>query len=753
MSLLADGRQMAICRVCGDAQLLTGLPLQIPPIEVYRDYLTKEIEAAAAEDKKIRWFKVRALDYARETRIKARLELEVQSNQYFNIDIGENCEIKFGSIIKLGFVTAFSGSRLTLSTELFPENIIEATELEVRRVKSLDLARTLLQAFEAVCTHTSDADGFLDPTDLLSITPPEVDEVHGLDDLNEEQVRAVCHARRVAQQGVALIQGPPGTGKTTVIAHLIRLLRESNQTVLVTAHTHVAIDNALERAIGLAPHLKDELVRLGTAAKISDAMEPYYRSREELERTEGEGPLDAILAEHPLVGMTLSSLAGRMKHLTAGEYTPFDFVIVDEASMNLLPSTLIARAAGHKLILVGDHMQLPPIIKDPTYASRPGFSRSSFEQIALKRPDLVVTLRVQYRSLPGIMAWSNHVLYQDRLVDHDTEGTVDAKLFGVQLEQTVAWIDTTKLERNQHLPRWLPGAASASYGNARHVALALHIVRDLCPQGLELNQLGYIAPYRLQTAVFRRLAHRHLEGGYRIESSTVDAFQGREKDVIIYDFTTTEPQKSHDSPNRLNVSLTRARHLTIIIGSKSFATGPANNPSYWSLQKWPRIQKIEAMISLDPTWVNEADVAIRTGDAAPLTRLTSLSDLIDRLTFTAEHARMLASAFEKRHDKNTCHQKLWQIVTQVAPGTNVSALYDELLKRPTAPEDENRDVKNAILSIKQVFEASQDPTRRRLILMAKKNGLDAALKREPSMSPGLTVEVARIQKQLHEVGL
>lgn len=740
---------MSVCKACGDARLVPSAALRVPALEEYNAFLESEIASARVSDKSARWYKGKAVAYEEETRLKAILEIEAQLNQYFNLDNGDDCEIRYGSHMCKGWVRSVVGQRVTVSTELFPGGGGSGEEVQIRRPQSLGLAMTLQQVFEMLCATTDDANGLVRPQDLPPLNDAHKFEAEVPEELNDEQVEAIEHALRVPTQGIALIQGPPGTGKTTVIAHLIRILREAGKSVLITAHTHVAIDNALERAIEQAPQLKSEIARLGTAAKISDAMEPYYRPREDFENAENEeGPLAALFLTYPLVGMTLASLAGRMKNLGEASYTPFDYVIVDEASMNLLPMTLVARAAGHHLILVGDHMQLPPIIKDETYAKRNGFARSAFEQIALARPDLVCQLRVQYRSLPGIMAWSNHVLYNGTLVDHAEPEILDVHVLGTPIEDTLVWLDTAKLAKNEHLARWSPGAGSASYGNPRHIALAVRIVKELTAQGVEPDTIGYIAPYRLQTAVFRRLAQRHLPGGYRVESSTVDSFQGREKEVILYDFTTIEPQKSHASANRLNVSLTRAKHLAIIIGPGDFAAGPAANAAYWSLQKWGHLQRIAANVDLEPAWVSEADLAIRTGEGAPTSRLASLQDLIDRVEYTQQHHEMLAAAFVKKNDENTCMQKLYLIVSKVAPQTNVKALYAELRELDELPHDENRDVKDAIVGVRSALAFTGDARRRALVLRPKREALERALEREPTMSDGLSAEVARLQRLL-----
>lgn len=749
---MSDGRHISICKSCGDAELIASKSLKVPSPDEYNAYLESEVANARLADKRARWYKAKAVGYEQETRIKALIDIEVQPNQFFNLENGDDCEIKHGTTMRKGYVVALSANRLIAATELFPEEIGAGEEVQIRKPQSLGLATTQQQVFEMLCATNSDVDELVDPEAL-----PELNETHNFEgevpeDLNEEQIAAINHALSVPPQGIALIQGPPGTGKTTVIAHLIRLLREAGKSVLITAHTHVAIDNALERAVQEAPELKSEIARLGSAAKISDAMEPYFRTREDFEDDENdEGPLAAIFHTYPIVGMTLASLTGRMKSIGADStYTPFDYVIVDEASMNLLPTTLVARAASHHLILVGDHLQLPPIIKDETYAKRSAFCRSSFEQIALARPDLVARLRVQYRSLPGIMAWSNHVLYQGELEDHKGEDVLDAQLLGSPIEGTLLWVDTSAIPKNEHLARWSPGSHSASYGNPRHVAVALRVVRELIAQGVKPATLGYIAPYRLQTAVFRKLAERHVAGGERIECSTVDSFQGREKDVIIFDLTTIEPQKSHASANRLNVSLTRARKLALIIGPADFAAGPAANGAYWSLQQWPDIQWVQAPAELEPAIVSEADLAIRTGDAAPASRLATIADLIDRLEYGEEHHVVLASAWEKRHDEQASIQKLWTLVSKVAPSTNVKALYAELRELDELPDDANRDVKAAVAGVKAALSYRGDERRRHLMLRAKAAVFANVMERDPELSTALEVEVARLKRLLEQ---
>lgn len=304
--------------------------------------------------------------------------------------------------------------------------------------------------------------------------------------------------------------------------------------------------------------------------------------------------------------MTLAMLASRMAARYSANYGRFDYVLVDESSMNLVPPITCAWHAGHRLVLVGDHRQLPPIIQAPEFASRPGFCMGPFERIAWERPDLLARMTRQYRSLPGIMDWSNRALYDSKLQTIRQGAPPALDIDGQRDSGPCMWIETSRVKGNDHIVRSTGVRAMPSFANPTHAAVAIHVLRSLLGHGYAPAEIGYISPFRLQAGLVAELAATHLDTR-EIEASTVDAYQGREKNAIVFDATTT-PQRSHDSIQRLNVALTRARDLLIVIGVRDAAVTQDKSPYYYSLCRWSdgRPTLDAARFNLDPELLADA---------------------------------------------------------------------------------------------------------------------------------------------------
>jgi len=469
-------------------------------------------------------------------------------------------------------------------------------QLEMKRADLSQLLRNQLQVYQQLLIDTDYAERLLDPADLPRINRQERAHLSLLNELdpdaasNDEQAMAFAHALGTAEGGLALIQGPPGTGKIRLIANLVRAIVKSGRTVLVTAHTNVAVDNALERVLRLEPTLRDAMVRVGNPLKVAPAIEPLrapwtsFPSAADADDPHADA-FSVVFEQKPVVGMTLAMLASRMATRYSANYERFDYVLVDESSMNLVPPITCAWHAGHRLVLVGDHRQLPPIIQAPEFASRPGFCVGPFERIAWDRPDLLARMTRQYRSLPAIMDWSNRALYDSKLQTMRQGAPPTVDIDGQRNSGPCIWIETSRVNGNMHIARTNGARATPSFANPTHAAIATHVIRSVIGHGYSPSEIGYISPYRLQAGLVADLAATHLDTR-ELEASTVDAYQGREKRAIIFDATTTSPQRSHDSIQRLNVALTRARDLLIVIGVRDVTASQDASPYYYSLCRW-----------------------------------------------------------------------------------------------------------------------------------------------------------------------
>jgi DNA polymerase III delta prime subunit len=473
-------------------------------------------------------------------------------------------------------------------------------EVLLRPQTNATLYRNLLRAFVVVGKRFGHD---LEPKRL----PDLVDKpVPGWQDngLRPSQARAVRLALNLPERGVLLVQGPPGTGKTTVIARFLKEAAARGKTVLVTSHTHVAIDNALRKALRGDKSLEGKMVRLGESAKVAPDL-AHVNKRISAFRMEEDTDKDPALREaavplfenlqrhHPIVGMTLDALASALVVSDAldQEVRPFDFVLVDEAGMNAYPKIAVAHAVARRLVLVGDPLQLPPIVRAWSFRNDETYKRSHFELLQMMRPDLSVLLDEQFRCHPAVYEWSRDAVYGGKVQSRREAAPHKVKkLLGQELRSPVAWVDTS------HLAGSRSEQVGTSRANPAHVALAHDLLKDLVRQGLHPEDVGYIAPFRAQAQLLREAleADRRHPGLARVTVATVDAFQGNERKAIVFDLVTLHPAKPHEDHRRLNVSLTRAEDLLVILGRRRFVTQARDNPFYWSLQNWQAAQVIPA---------------------------------------------------------------------------------------------------------------------------------------------------------------
>ncbi len=497
-------------------------------------------------------------------------------------------------------VTRKAGSVLELEADRAEwAGLRKGYEIILRPATSATLYRNLLKAFLVVKRRFRSMGELTSPLDL----PKLIDKsIPGWKDegLLPAQARAVRLALNLPERGVFLVQGPPGTGKTTVIARFLKEAVTRGRTVLVTSHTHVAIDNALRKALRGDKSLEAKMVRLGESSKVAADLAHINRRVGEFRPSpleDGEDPaarekqlplFENLQRRHPIVGMTLDALASALVVCDQlnEEVPPFDYVLVDEAGMNAFPKIAIAHAVARRLVLVGDPLQLPPIVRAWSFRNDENYKRSHFELMQMLRPDLSVLLDAQFRCHPAIYEWSQDAIYGGKVSSARSGKPAKLKLFGTPLTSPVVWIDTGHVAGNRSEP------AGTSRTNQTHLDLALKVLREFVKQGFDPSDLGYIAPFRAQAELFRETvaSNARLAAFTRTTAATVDAFQGNERKAILFDLTTLHPAKPHEDHRRLNVSVTRAEELLIILGPRKFVVHAKDNPFYWSLQNWKAAQ-------------------------------------------------------------------------------------------------------------------------------------------------------------------
>lgn len=448
---------------------------------------------------------------------------------------------------------------------------------------------------------------------LFGQVPPEFEQPGSIEfrdpNLNEPQQEAIRFA--LSARDVALIHGPPGTGKTQVLVEVIRQLVLRGESVLGATASNAALDNLGERllAAGLKP------VRVGRVERVSDAVQDRslerlieetkehqqakqwlaqareLRSRHEKRRARGSsGPLlreaDALTRDaRKLFSAAQSKVLRRFRVVlstASGVDTRilsshrFDTVVLDEATQAPDPIALIAIARGAKVIMAGDPEQLPPTVVSLD-AAREGLATTFFERLSASAPQQTTRmLTVQYRMNEALMRFPSKAHYDNRLQAAPTVALRQlTDLAGVtpDPERPLPWLflDTAGQgwTEEQH-------PLTLSTANPKQAEFTAAEVRRILGRGVAPRDVAAIAPYSAQVRLLRRLLHAECEAG--LEIGSVDAFQGREKEAIVYDLVRSNASREIGFLNdvrRTNVALTRAKRFLIVIGDGATLAGHA----------------------------------------------------------------------------------------------------------------------------------------------------------------------------------
>jgi superfamily I DNA and/or RNA helicase len=432
--------------------------------------------------------------------------------------------------------------------------------------------------------------------------PAELDSLDAT--LDESQRSAVSFALSAAD--VAVVHGPPGTGKTTTLVEIIRRSVRRGQKVLVCAPSNLAVDNVLER---LLLH-GEKAVRLGHPARVLPQLREhtldlivedhpdvrqarkYAREAYALFRKAGKWtrakPLPGARRELREEGRSLLADARRMEaqavdHIldkspilcaTTTGLDPevigdrrFDLLVIDEACQTTEPGCWVPLGRADRVILAGDHRQLPPTVLSPE-AARIGFGVSLLERLVALYGDTVTRrLDVQYRMHEAIMAFSSNEFYDGSLRAHpsvaahrlcDLPGVAATPL----TETPVEFVDTAGAGHDEE--KEPDGESRLNPGEA---ALVRRKVEALLAAGVAGGEIAVIAPYAAQV---RRLREELSIEGLEIDS--VDGFQGREKEAVVISLVRSNAEGEIGflaDVRRTNVALTRARRKLLVIGDSA----------------------------------------------------------------------------------------------------------------------------------------------------------------------------------------
>ncbi|WP_300715411.1 AAA domain-containing protein [Hydrogenophaga sp.] len=527
-----------------------------------------------------------------------------------------------------GVITSVRRNKLLLTTtrEALPDWVLDGGKLGIDltfdEVSYREMNQAMLEVMRARGDRLAELRDVLLGARQARFGAPQADDLLYPSPLNDSQLAAVRHV--ITAEDVAIIHGPPGTGKTTTLVQAIRETVRRERRVLVCAPSNTAVDLLTEKLAERGV----KVIRLGNPSRVSDLLlentldarvmahpsfskmramrqtADQYRNTaneraseyvrhfgheerqqrqmlkeearqlflqaDDLERFITDDALDAV----QVITCTLVGASNRhLRHLS------FETVFIDEAAQALEPGCWIPIAKGQRVVLAGDHHQLPPTVKSDK-AAREGLRETLFEKCIQRQPATARMLTLQYRMHEQIMAFSSQRFYGGQLQAHQNvrHAGLDAYDLGFAPDLPVEFLDTAGFGFSEvTIPE------SRSTANPEEADLLLRRLTQLLepydPGQHEQDPLtiGVIAPYRAQInclkdaieeneALNGLLQHRLLSVG------TVDSFQGQERDIIAISLTRSNHQGDIgflSDIRRMNVGMTRARRKLLLVGDSS----------------------------------------------------------------------------------------------------------------------------------------------------------------------------------------
>lgn len=470
---------------------------------------------------------------------------------------------------------------------------------DIQQMRALDIARR----GESVNSVVLDAVIF---PEMIKPDPDFALEMGSFShEFSHGQPRALLEAA-LRERNLFCIQGPPGTGKTTLIVELIcqHLSKYPWSRILVASQANVAVDEVLTRLA--SKHGADALVRIGNPDKLSaevkaraldvDARHLQYQALlcnldvperlkpmrdfwlEECGRNLSPDLVELLLTRHQVVGATCLGLTRRQVSLVR----PFDLVIIDEAARATPGELMIPMLRGHKVVMIGDHKQLPPTV-DPAFRDeeaplavgpsdvRRMYAETLFERLFSGLPqEMTGRLLTQYRMPPMIGNIVAEMFYPA-----DNLTTFKDKEPPIAFRHPLQWLDTSCMEG------WLGenpknGQSLVNLGEVKLVIALLEAIISTSANLPMQPDIAVITCYSAQKSeLLKNLENNGYLKRFDIAIDTVDSFQGNQADIVIYCTT-----RSHGSirflndPNRLNVALSRTKREFLLVGDLKLLCRP-----------------------------------------------------------------------------------------------------------------------------------------------------------------------------------
>ena len=408
--------------------------------------------------------------------------------------------------------------------------------------------------------------------------------------LNDEQRAAVKHV--LAARDYAIVAGLPGAGKSATLAATVRALVDLGKSVLITSHTHNAVDNILERLPGVGV---DEYLRVGGEEGKASAETATRTPGGERHRAKTVTELAKLADAARVVGATCYAVAnnpmiirrrsGRGDGSRGSVVAPdghFDVVLVDEAGQMTLPSSVPPLLRGSVFVLVGDPHQLPPLVQSKR-AREGGLAASPMQRLADAHPAAVAELRTQYRMADDLAKIPNVISYGGRLraATRDVAERVMSLPRALPADapewlrvvadpaKRVVFLDTTDAgSRAFESP---PERGKPVNDFERDVVM--RALRALVSRGADPKSVAFLSPYNSQVDAMARDLERERETGgiaAGAEALTIDRAQGRDVEAAVVSMVRANPEGDAGTllrdRRRVNVALTRAKSKLIVVG-------------------------------------------------------------------------------------------------------------------------------------------------------------------------------------------
>lgn len=438
--------------------------------------------------------------------------------------------------------------------------------------------------------------------------------------LNASQEKAVNEV--LWAKDVAVVHGPPGTGKTTTLVEAIfETLRRESQ-VLVCAQSNMAVDWISEKLVDRGINV----LRIGNPTRVNDKMLSFTYERrfeahpdypqlwsirkairelrqqrkhadswhQKMDRLKSRATELELRIRSSLFGearVIASTLTGAANRVLEGE--KYSTLFIDEAAQALEAACWIAIRKAGRVVLAGDHCQLPPTVKS-IMALKGGLGKTLMERIVENKPETVTLLKMQYRMNEQIMKFSSEWFYHGMV-----ESAPSVSHRGIlDYDTPMMWIDTAECDGKEEFVGENFGRINRAEAELTLQTLQQYLEKIGKQRILEESiDVGIISPYRAQVQLLRKeLRKREFFRPYRhlLTVNTVDGFQGQERDIILISLV-----RSNDGGDigflrdlrRMNVAITRARMKLIILGSSETMT---SHPFYKKLYEYVGQLKVES---------------------------------------------------------------------------------------------------------------------------------------------------------------